>query len=387
MTEAKLTITHGLPGSGKSTWAIQEVAKNPSSTIRVNNDNIRTELSGEDYHNSTPLKEVETEVANIQEKLIREGLEAGKHVIVDNVNLNRYIIAKMNKLAKEYNVPLMQKHFNVSIEEAKRRNKARAENGGRFVPEEVIDRFAKKSYINGELVDFKIASNGFISVVPRKTTGGEIIKAFNKELEKLNPMLGNNVVVVDVDGTLANNAHHADYAFRDIKKKDYSFFFKSIENAPVNEFVKDLANSMRDNEKLSIIVLTGRSDENAEELISFIKRSEVKVSRLIAKRQFDFRPDYDFKNEILDELEQEGIVIVHSIDDRPQSIQVYESRGIIVSKVEFPARGRVVDNIIPEPYETPTVETLYGTGHCIRCGKKLKNGGNLGPNCAIKRGK
>ena len=40
----KLILTRGIQGSGKTTWARQWVAEDPSSRVRINNDDIRNML-------------------------------------------------------------------------------------------------------------------------------------------------------------------------------------------------------------------------------------------------------------------------------------------------------------------------------------------------------
>lgn len=41
----KIILTRGIPASGKSTWAKQEVLKDPEHSIRINRDDLRN-MSG-----------------------------------------------------------------------------------------------------------------------------------------------------------------------------------------------------------------------------------------------------------------------------------------------------------------------------------------------------
>ena len=42
----RIILTRGIPASGKSTWAKQEVLKDPEHSIRINRDDLRN-MSGQ----------------------------------------------------------------------------------------------------------------------------------------------------------------------------------------------------------------------------------------------------------------------------------------------------------------------------------------------------
>lgn len=379
----KLILTHGIPGSGKSTWAVKEVAQDPKNRVRVNRDDIRTALLGEEYHKGKPNQKAENRVTQVQQELIKNHFANGKTVYCDDTNINTSSVSTLAALAKEHGAEVEQQYFDTPVEECKKRNVTRGGAGGRLVPDHVIDGMAAKAYDDdGHIKEFIIGEKRCFAV-SRQTPGMKLLSSFNTEAEKNYPFKGKAVVFLDIDGTLANNNHHAAYAFgREGKKKDFPYFYKSIEHAPVNETVRNLANNMRNHDGLNIVVLTGRDDSHAKELLTFIKASDVKISRVITKREGDFRPDNEFKHEQLQRLKAEGLIPVHSIDDRPQSIAVWEQEGLMVSRVDF------IDPIFNphnrEPMPEPTLNTIYGSGHCIRCGSALKNGGNIGPTCARK---
>lgn len=377
----ELILTHGMPGSGKSTEMEKLVKSDPETYVRVNRDDIRTHLFGAKYHDSPPVQKSEQQVNVLQESLMKKGFAANKKVISDDTNLNTRFVRKLVGLARNYDAKVSQHHFNVPVETCKQRNRKRRDEGGRFVPEDVMDAIASRAYSeDGNLKEFVIGSDGNVFAIDLHTPGGLLIDSFNKKLEYANPLVDKSVVFVDVDGTLANNSHDSAYAFRrEGEKKDFGYFYSSIENAPVNVQVRDLANLMRENDGLNIFIMTGRTDDYAKELLSFIKRSGIKASRVIAKRENDGRKDSDFKEEQIGKLRKEGFVIVHSIDDRERSVRAYEAAGIMVSRVQFFEEPYDPSN--SGPIEEPSVNTVYGSGYCIRCGQPLKNGGNIGPVC------
>lgn len=379
MAVGTLKITHGLPGSGKSTFAEKDVATDPTNIIRANRDDIRTQLFGSEYHKGKPDPKSENMVTHVQTKLIKEGLAAGKTVWVDDTNINARRLKSLFELGKGHKVE--QFYFNVPVNECIRRNKLRGEVGGREVPEYVIRKMAKNAYDDyGNIKEFKQDSRGLVHAIPRQTKGSVKIDEYNKTLEK-NKVKGNAIVLVDVDGTLINNGHIANIAFSNPKKKNYPMFFRSVNTAPHNPEVVKLANSMHDNDDLNIVILTGRDDEYAEELIDAVEKSGIKAYRIIAKKKGDYRPDFDVKKEVVEDLKKEGFVPVHSIDDREQSVKMYENMGILVSQVKEYKRDP--SRTSTEPYATPPVTTIYGSGLCLRCGKPIKNG-NIGPICRNK---
>jgi predicted kinase len=75
-----LTITRGLPGSGKTTWARQQVG-----AVRVNRDDLRRMLHGR--HLGYARAEAQVTVAH--RALVAALLEAGVNVICDDTNLSQ----------------------------------------------------------------------------------------------------------------------------------------------------------------------------------------------------------------------------------------------------------------------------------------------------------
>lgn len=383
----ELIITHGLPGSGKSTWAEGLVRSDPANTIRVNRDDIRTALFGESYHTgSFPAKD-EAKVTEIEKHLLESNLKAGKRVISDNTNLNKRTIRSLAILAQKHGASIKQEYFDVSIDEAKRRNAKRASEGGRNVPEFVYDSMSKNSYTNGKMNRFIIKKDNEVLSVPTSSEFIDKIDDFNKELANDNPIKGKAVVILDMDGTLFNNALDSVKYIDSRKNKDRDFdsFYENIRHAPVNEGVRDLVNKMRDNDQLNIIAVTGRSDRSIDALMEGLKRSGVKISELHMKNDADNRSSSEFKMDVLDSLEKRRLVPVHAIDDRKTDIQAFTDRGVQVTVVDKP---KIDFANIPENYSDvpePSFNTSYGSGTCIRCGSKLKNpNSNIGDTCRRK---
>lgn len=377
----KLVLFHAIPGAGKTTEAMRIVEQDPQNTIRANRDDIREIVApeGADYHKGTPRKDVENNVTHVQQEIIRKGLKEGKTVIVDDTNLNPGRLKPFIQLARNYKSEIEQVHVDTPLEECIRRNNKRGDEGGRRVPEDVIRGMAKRAYgEDGHLKRFIIADNGLVSTVQRTTDGSRKVDEFNQKAAQENPAKGKAVVFLDMDGTLFNNDTHAQEFFKEGEKPDYENFYKSIVSAPVNSKVRDMVNSMYDNDELTVFAVTGRTDDHAEYLIEALSKSDAKISQLYMKQQGDGRPSSEHKREILHKLQKDGMIVVNAIEDRAKDIKMFQTEGIMVSTVEKPVQQD--DGTFAEP----EINTVYGSGFCIRCGSKLKNGGNIGKVCATK---
>ena len=114
----KVTMLKGLPASGKSTWAKEQVKKSQGGCKRVNKDDLRTMIDDGQYSKGN-----ERFVLQMRNNLIYEALKAGKHVIVDDTNLApkhesdiRTLVADHNEHNAD-NVRVEVKVFDTGVEE------------------------------------------------------------------------------------------------------------------------------------------------------------------------------------------------------------------------------------------------------------------------------
>lgn len=129
-----LLILRGIPGSGKSTWALQTVAS--GFGVRLNRDDIRRMMYGVDF--GPPIDE--DVVTNVQKSSAFRLLADDTDVIIDNVNINLRPIRPVIYRAQTLNIPVWFKYFDVDLEVAIERNAARE----RKVPESVIRDFHER---------------------------------------------------------------------------------------------------------------------------------------------------------------------------------------------------------------------------------------------------
>ena len=141
-----LYITVELPGSGKSTYA-KEFIKGKDVEY-LSSDSLRAVYGkGEDDQTVTPI------VFGHIKKKVDEFLKDGKNVMVDATSVNRRERSDYINTAKKYGAKVVAIVFKMDRQELIDRNKKRGEQGGRVVPDWVIDKmiakFEEPSYDEG----------------------------------------------------------------------------------------------------------------------------------------------------------------------------------------------------------------------------------------------
>lgn len=150
---AKLIILHGIPGSGKSTLA-HKIAKKANAIV-VNMDSISAELFPDLEYQEAFTRERSAQVVEEHNRRTREALQEGRNVVSDNTNLSRSAMNFLEEVASETGADVQHEYVDVPPEVAKARAARRHEEGGRFIPETVIDSMIRSNYDkNGRLLRF-----------------------------------------------------------------------------------------------------------------------------------------------------------------------------------------------------------------------------------------
>ena len=131
----KILILKGIPASGKSTYAKQFVKDN-EGWVRVCKDDIRL-LYG------LPFSWRFEKLVRIAEvNLVHQALNQDYNVVVDSTNLKPRDLTKWNTIATEVNAEIEVKFFEVSLEEAIKRDSLRECTVGK----EVVTTFYNQYY-------------------------------------------------------------------------------------------------------------------------------------------------------------------------------------------------------------------------------------------------
>ena len=97
----KIILTRGIPASGKSTWAKQEVLKDPEHSVRINRDDLRN-MSGQYW---VPARE--NYIISCRNQLLNTAVYMGFNtIILDAMNLNPRDIDYITMIVDNFNKTL-----------------------------------------------------------------------------------------------------------------------------------------------------------------------------------------------------------------------------------------------------------------------------------------
>ncbi len=346
-----ITLTRGISGSGKSTWAKQQALANPN-IVRVNRDDIREELFGKQYHTRKPDPKSEEKVTLLQQQRAREALKSGKDVIIDDTNLEQKFVHKWIKFAESNGVAIKTKDFEIPLAEAKKRNKQR----DRVVPDEVVTRQYNRLGPNGTFpyFDGQLKPRSFVYPESRK-----------------------QAIIFDMDGTL-NDVRLVRHFIVD-KPKNWELFHRHSYNCPTNP---DVVSILRDavSNNLVILIVTARQEIYRETTEAWLNKHNIPFENMFMRKDGDFRPDYQAKKDILKEI-RSYYDVVHAVDDNPNVRDLWKENDILTTVV--PGFSEEDIKIYGET-EHITVPNPIADKRCLRCGRRLKNaleGQLLGPEC------
>jgi predicted kinase len=220
----RLTMTQGLPGSGKTTWALSELRRALDTgipTVRVNKDDIRRQLETDEGW--VWSHENEARVIAIRDEAIRSAFERGAEIVIsDDTNFGRKHRTRLAELAAEARAVFEVKRFDTPVGECVQRDSLRTD----------------KARV-GEDVILKMAAQYNIGVAPYYDRFAKVVADPDKPL----------AVIVDLDGTLALHNGRSPY--------DAAKCGGDVVNTPVLVTLRALDYMV----KPIVIYCSGRSDE------------------------------------------------------------------------------------------------------------------------------
>lgn len=131
-------------------------------------------------------------------------------------------------------------------------------------------------------------------------------------------------IIVDIDGTLADNKHRQSLV--QTAPKQWDEFFKLCEFDSVIEPVAEVVRSM--NRDHHILIVTGRPERYRESTVRWLRKHNVPFWSLYMREDDDHRPDHIIKHEILTQIRYVHDPIL-AIDDRPEVVNMWRENGII----------------------------------------------------------
>lgn len=279
-----LTMTKGLPASGKSTWAKEIVKKNPK-TKRINKDDLRAMMDAGEWS-----REREKAVVAARNAMVDIFLSTGFDVIVDDTNFAQEHEHKLRELAASHNAQFKIKDFSdTPVEVCIERDRLRSNSVGEKV---ILDMYNKYIYKPVPYVPY-------------------------------NPKLP-DCLLVDLDGTLFNMGDRSPF--------DWGKVHMDTPRHVVWDAVQGVWAS-RKNKNTKIIFVSGR-DACCRELSAASLFRDFGADVNAEHHEFYMRPEGDARKDtvVKEEIYRNHIEgkynVVAIFDDRPQVVRMWLSLGM-----------------------------------------------------------
>lgn len=274
----QVIVLKGLPGSGKSSWAKNLIAKNPNAYKRVNKDDLRDMVDGGKWS-----KDSEKLIIILRDIIIMEALDNGNHVIVDDTNLHPKHEERIRELVKGKAEVVIQDFTDISVQTCIKNDLNRDRSVGEKVIRDMYNQFLKPKQESIPYNDYY-----------------------------------DDIVICDLDGTLSllngRNPYDASTCVNDL----------------LNTFVADLIR----NEK--VIFVSGREDKYRQQTKEFLKNHNIDYIALHMRKTDDTRKDYIIKKEIFDNHIRNKYNVKYVVDDRLQVCRLWYSLGLNLLRVGDP---------------------------------------------------
>lgn len=304
MSEIQLIVVRGLPGSGKDTYAVMWVNKDPQNRIRVNRDMIREQLYGQfvlDYKR-------EDTVTHVQRAMVETGLREGKSVIISDTNLRASTVKDWMKVAKKFSAEVKVVDIDIPLEECIQRNIDRADAGGRYVPERVIRDFHDRYMRKGKFPAVPVLEEES-PVSPQPYVDDPTLP---------------EIALVDLDGTLAHNNGH----------RGFFEWSKVGDDEPVEAVIKVVLRM----EALGVtpIFMSGRDEVCRPETTDWLEQHGFTVDHLFMRPKGNMEKDAIVKGRLFDEHIRGKYRVVAVFDDRLSVARLWHQMGLPLFRVGDP---------------------------------------------------
>jgi predicted kinase len=278
----KVIITIGLPGSGKTTWALDKLLKD-GNTVRVNRDSLRDMMFGGHW-----TREREVVIRRAEIGCAQNALAAGYNVIVDDTNLPLATQRQWSDFAKAQKAEFLMKHMNTSLQDCIRQDAKRV--GKQHLGRAIIENMALK--------------NGLIKIE-------------------------NEFVIFDIDGTLSDLDHRLPWLYDQPKKDWYNFYGRVILDKAKPEIVNWLKGCYADG--WTVLVVSGRPTQFKDldvgvQTERWLRLEGIPYHHLFMRSGDDHRDDTLVKQDILSMLPKEKLQFV--VDDRKRVCDMWRANGV-----------------------------------------------------------
>ena len=278
----KLIMLRGLPASGKSTLAV-ELMFQGGDYFRVNRDLLRTML-----HNNIWTGKREGVTVDVEKIIVAQLLSQNKNVIVDDTNLGDKHVDMWKSVAIVC--------------------------GAKF---EIIDMMDKVTV--AECIE---RNQGRIDAVPPGVIEGMALQYNYLGLTK--------IVVVDIDGTVADGTHRQHHLAGE--KKDWKTYFSLMSGDTPRHDVYEQAVKVAEDNYAEIVFVSARPEDYRMKTEQWLRENGMTYKALIMRPKGNKNPDTQVKGDIYERYLKQ-YTIVRVFDDRPSVIRMWREKGLEVEDV------------------------------------------------------
>ena len=297
----KVLLLIGMPASGKSTWTLEFIRKNPE-WMRVGRDHFRFMLRDQGW---LDIRE-EQMVTDLVRITARRCLMMGYHVVIDNTHLSLGHVEQITNDLKDL-AEIGYRYFDTPYEVCLERDAKR-------------DRQKQVGVENMKAM--KVLHDEFVECFhfqPVKRTG-RIVTDYTQTHVKGLP----EAIIVDIDGTLAHS-----------NNRRGPFELKKVGLDDPDDTVIALVKAWRAS-GVKVIVMSGRDEDSRSQTEEWLKAAGVEYDHPVLLRpENHHRRDAVVKRELFEEHIRGKYNVIAAIDDRDQIVELWRSLGIKCLQVEY----------------------------------------------------
>lgn len=288
-TKQTIILLKGLPGSGKTTYALDYLKNNPNFK-RVNKDDIRNSLK--DYKFT---KKIEKKVLDIERKTGINYLQLGFNLIVDDTNFNPIHEEYWKNIAYVGEFNFIVKYIDTPLDECIRRDLKRENSVGHLGIKQMYHEYVK----------------------PNIKTDNRFILNQDVRLPRC--------IICDIDGTLAL-----------INGREV-FDNTKVYTDKVNTLVADILYDYSVDLGIEIIYLSGRMDTSREVTTQWLKTNKLWFTnqKLYMRKEGDYRKDSIVKKELYEQHIKGNYYVNFVLDDRNQVVDMWRKEGLLCLQVYY----------------------------------------------------
>ncbi len=277
----KCIITRGISASGKTTFA-KTLAD--QGWMDINRDFIRFNIvaPGCDWSSYRFTNKRERDVTEIQTQMIMDAYSKEQNIIISDTNLDDGRFNALKEWLEDLDIDVEVKLFPITLEEAYRRDAARANGVGQNV--------IYKQYLK------------WLDIVGRQRYTPDTTQP--------------KAVIFDVDGTLA-----------EIAGGRGPFEWEKVGQDKCREVIADVARGF-DAQGYTILVVSGRDGSCYDETKQWLLDMEIPFFYTFMREEGDNRKDSIVKEEIFFDLIAEHWNVVAVVDDRACVVRLWHEIGI-----------------------------------------------------------